>query len=362
MRGPLCSSWWSLALCAPLLACAGAPTRPAPPQPTATGCASNTQAVDEARFIAVGGIEQWVTLQGASCANPIILFVHGGPGNPNTPTADPVYGAWEKEFTLVQWDQRGSGRTFGRNPRDPDEIDPEFTVERLAQDGVELAAFVARHLGQEKVILFGGSWGSVVATHMAKLRPELFHAYVITGPLVSAREDTEAGYQKVLALARAAGDARSLSVLESLGPPPWTNPRSPGAFRRVNRAYEAKVSDPTPREWFVKAPQYATPEAEAEYTKGEDYSWLQYVGLRGDGLASRIDLRALGTRFEMPMYFVQGAEDLVTVPEVSRRYYDSIEAPEKDWVLLPRTGHDPNPAMLAAQYEILKQKVAPRVE
>jgi len=362
MRASLRSWWVPTGLLVSLLGCAGAPALLQAPPSVATACASKTQAVDEARFITIGGIEQWVTIKGSSCANPVILFVHGGPGNPNTPFADQVYGAWEKDFTLVQWDQRGSGRTYGRNPRDPDEPDPEFTIERLAQDGVELASYVATHLGQKKLVLFGGSWGSVVATHMAKRSPELFHAYVITGPLVSARENSDAGYRKVLALAQAAGDTRSLAVLEALGPPPWTDPRSPGAFRRVNRAYEAKATEPAPREWWVKSPAYATAQAEAEYTKGEDYSWLQYVGLKGDGLSAQVDLRKLGTRFDMPMYFVQGEEDLVTLPDISKRYFDAIDAPEKDFVLLPRTGHDPNAAMVAAQYEILKTKVAPRVK
>ncbi|WGG48532.1 alpha/beta fold hydrolase [Rugamonas sp. DEMB1] len=78
-------------------------------------CGAVPQAVNEAGYVAIGGIAQWVTIKGASCANPVILVVHGGPGNPLSPYADAIYGAWQKDYTLVQWDQRGAGKTYGRN-------------------------------------------------------------------------------------------------------------------------------------------------------------------------------------------------------------------------------------------------------
>lgn len=69
------------------------------------------QAVHEAGFITIGGIEQWVVVDGADCGNPVVVMVHGGPGNPNTPFARNLFGDWENDFTIVQWDQRGSGKT-----------------------------------------------------------------------------------------------------------------------------------------------------------------------------------------------------------------------------------------------------------
>jgi hypothetical protein len=73
-----------------------------------TVCTATGKPVDEKGFVLIGGIEQWVRIKGGSCANPIVLLVHGGPGNPTTPWADNVYKAWEKNFTIVQWDQRGA--------------------------------------------------------------------------------------------------------------------------------------------------------------------------------------------------------------------------------------------------------------
>jgi pimeloyl-ACP methyl ester carboxylesterase len=84
--------------------------------PAQSACAAPTQPVREDRFVPIGGVEQWVTIHGETCANPVVLFLHGGPGNTLSPYAEAIYGPWARDFTLVQWDQPGAGRTFGRNP------------------------------------------------------------------------------------------------------------------------------------------------------------------------------------------------------------------------------------------------------
>ncbi len=321
-------------------------------------CSANTPALDEAGFVAVGGIEVWVTVRGQSCGNPVILMLHGGPGNPLSPYARNIYGDWEKDFTLVQWDQRGAGKTYGRSPAT---AELPLSMARMAQDGVELAEFLTRHLNQSKLILMGGSWGSALGVHMAKVRPDLFHAYVGTGLLVGYAENQLASYSKLLARARTAGDSKTVGTIEALGPPPWTNPRNFGILRRATRVYEAKVSEPPPKSWWVPEASYTSAKAVADFESSEEFSYLQFVGLKGDGMLSRLDLPALGLDFAIPVYLVQGAEDLVTTAEVAKRYFETIVAPAKDFVLLPRTGHDPNVPMVEAQFKLLKERIRPLV-
>lgn len=315
-------------------------------------CASPGQPVHEAGFVIIGGIQQWVVADGADCANPVVLIVHGGPGNPNTPFARNIFGDWERDFTVVQWDQRGSGKTYGANR--PDEDEP-LTLQTLTSDGVEAARYASERFGKRKLILMGGSWGSALATHMAMAAPDLFHAYVGTGQLVNYQDELKLGYAQVLARATANGDTDVLARLEALGPPPWTDPRAFGALRRISRQYEAAVTDPAPSAWFTFGPGYDTPEYEADYSAGEDYSFFAFVGPANNGMGSGIDLRALGTRFAMPVYLLQGDEDLVTLPDISRAYFDDISAPAKTYVPLARTGHDPNPTMIEAQHQALMQ-------
>ena len=329
---------------------ANAATRLAP------ACVSNQGKVDEKGFVAIGGIEQWVTVKGDSCANPVVLFIHGGPGNPLSPYSDNMFGPWAKEFTIVQWDQRGAGMTYGRSK--PAE-DSKLTIKQMSDDGAEVARYLAQRFGKKKVILWGSSWGSILGVHMAKAHPELFHAYLGTAQLVNDRENGAASYAKLMALVRAADDKVSLALLESVGVPPWTDPRSFGKVRRVSRKYEAKVSAPAPEGWWKMAAEYTTPKAQADYEGGEDYSFIHFVGMKGDGMLSQLDLPKLGTDFAIPMFFVEGAHDLVAPPELAQRYYESIRAPQKGLVLLERVGHDPNQDMMDAQYKILKERILP---
>jgi pimeloyl-ACP methyl ester carboxylesterase len=347
----------ALLVCLPAYVYAQTAAAPhAPDKPAVISCTPIARNIDEANFIPIGGIEQWVTIKGDNCANPVILFIHGGPGDPLSPYSDSMYGAWAKDFTLVQWDQRGSGMTFGRNPPAPGST---LTIDRMTEDGVQVASYLTRHLGQRKIILLGSSWGSILAVHMVKARPDLFYAYVGASQMVSYRENQNASYTKVLALARAASDQKTIAAVEALGPPPWTNPRNFGILRRAIRKYEAKTSIPAPQSWWVPAAIYATPAEQANYDGGEDFSYLQFVGQKGDGMFSQVDLPKLGTTFDVPVFFIQGSEDILTAPEVTKRYFESISAPQKELILVPQTGHDPNALMVDAEYEIVRDRVLP---
>lgn len=317
-------------------------------------CPSSNGKLDEKEFVPIGGIQQWITIRGTSCDKPVILFLHGGPGNSLSPYADAIYGAWDSEYTLVQWDQRGAGKTFAANPATAASA---LSIERMAQDGIELTEYLTSQLGKRKIILMGGSWGSILGIHMIKSRPDLFYAYIGTGQIVSYRENQNASYTKLIAAARAAGDQKTVSAIEALGPPPWTNPRNSGILRRATRIYEARTSAAAPKTWWTPAPEYATARMQEYFEQADDYSYLQFVGLKGDGMFSGVDLARLGMHFDIPVYFIEGSEDLVAVPEVAKRYFDALVAPDKEYVSVPQTGHDPNLAMVDAQYKILKEKI-----
>src|SRR5688500_17553678 len=134
-------------------------------------------AIHEQGFVTIGGIEQWITIKGTNTDNPVVLFVHEGPGNAMSAYADSMYSGWENELTLVQWDQRGAGRTYGRSGAG---IASTLTLERMTKDGIEVAEYLTRHLHEERIVLVGNSWGSLLGVNIVKKRPDLFHAYVGT--------------------------------------------------------------------------------------------------------------------------------------------------------------------------------------
>ncbi|MFT7722760.1 MAG: alpha/beta hydrolase [Roseateles sp.] len=327
----------------------------------ACDASARDRAVREQGFVEINGQPQWLTVTGQDCRNPVLLFVHGGPGNPNTPFADALFGAWAKDFTLVQWDQRGAGRSYGRNlpvrELAPAEFDgTPLTLDLLAADGIAVAEHLRRRLGHAKLILTGGSWGAALAVEMAHLRPGLFHAYVGVAQLVGPA-DLAASHALALQRARELGDQPALDTLQALGAPPWTDPRSFGKLRRILRGYEARRTAPGPA--WTPAADHAGPQDAAAYEAGEAFSFLKFVGLQGDGMLWQLDLPGRRTKLALPVFLVQGEEDLLTPAAVTQAWFDRLTAPAKKLVIVHRAGHDPNGPLLDAQWRVLKDAVLP---
>ena len=191
--------------------------------------------IDEARFVEIGGIQQWITIRGDDRNNPVLLFLHGGPGDAINPWAYAGFGGWSKHFTVVQWDQRGAGRTFGKNSGAPP---GSITVARMTQDGVELAELLRRELRKDKLILVGHSFGSILGVFMVKARPELFHAFVGTGQVADSRRNYAVAYSALLRKAQTLGDQQAIRELREIGAPPYANGRGYGVQRKWSNRFE----------------------------------------------------------------------------------------------------------------------------
>ena len=320
-----------------------------------------TNRIAEEKFVLINGIEQWITIKGES-SKPVILFLHGGPGSPLSPYADALYSAWEKDFILVQWDQRGTGKTFGRNA--PTELTPEYfksnplLVEQVANDGIALVEYLVKHLGKSKIILFGTSWGSVPGIKMAAKRPELFLAYVGHSQVVNPTENFIPTYKKLYQMVQNANDAESLDMLNTIGAPPYAAAKNTGKFIRVIKKYEKQSSIAPPASWMTLSSQYNNEKDEQHRNDGDDYSFLNYAGdtrLGVQSMASTINLAKDNLSFAIPIYFIQGEEDILTPQEVTKEYFDKIDAAKKEYFLLPKTAHGFNLAVLEAQYKIFRQ-------
>lgn len=139
----------------------------------------------------LGGARQVVNVRGADRLNPILLFIHGGPGAVEMPIAWSFQRPWEDFFTVVQWDQRGAGRSYPLN--DPKAIAPTMTPDRYRDDAIELIELLQKRYGQRKVIVLGHSWGSTVGLAVAAKRPDLLHAYVGVGQIIDVRDNERVG-------------------------------------------------------------------------------------------------------------------------------------------------------------------------
>jgi pimeloyl-ACP methyl ester carboxylesterase len=302
--------------------------------------------IDEGMFVKIGGIDQWITIRGRDRGNPVLLILHGGPGATTSPLA-PNFLGWESDFTIVQWDQRGAGKTFGKSGA----LDKAITIDRMAQGGLELSDFVRRHLQKDKIILLGWSWGSTLGIEMVKERPELFYAYVGTGQIVNVRKNYAFGYSRLLAEDRARGDQTAISDLEAIGPPPYDSIRKLGVHTRQALAHE--VGAPSTLDTvsaILFAPGYTLRDFR-DWVTGFDSSQSHFFGDTMSGPFMDVDLPALGTDFAIPIFVFQGADDNIAPPELARAYVDGITAPQKQFIPITGAGHV---AMMARSNEFLK--------
>jgi pimeloyl-ACP methyl ester carboxylesterase len=287
---------------------------------------STPNGIDEARYLKVGGIEQWVTIRGEDRANPVVLVLHGGPGDATNPWGHAGFRAWLKTYTVVQWDQRGAGRTLGRNGR---ASVATLTIDRLVQDGVELADALRTSLKKDKIILLGHSWGSVLGVLMAKAKPELFSAFVGTGQVGDPARGYHVAFDALLAKARAVGDAPALRELQEIGPPPYKGGRGYQVQRRWSNLFEgADAFIASMLGFALSAPGY---------TMRDVNDWIDGQGLSADRLvpqSSALAATALTGRFAVPVFVIQGSEDFTTPTSLAKEFVDGVEAPDKAFVAI----------------------------
>lgn len=327
---------------------------------------ADAKPVREESFVSIGGIEQWITIESQDSANPVLLVLHGGPGDPLSPYADSLFAGWDRDFTLVQWDQRGAGRTYGKTGP---AIEPTMTMDRMTQDGIEVAEYLKQHFGKRKIILMGGSWGSILGITMAHARPDLFYAYIGQAQIVNWQKTLSASYARLRQLAEAAKDRETIMSLTAIGPPPWkTLMPAWRIYRKAEQAYQAKIAtNQAPPMLINKA--YNSPAERNQYSEAEDFSAFHFwagrqpksktdlAALSLNGPLTQVDLPSLGTTFQIPIYILQGEADLTAPPELAKAYLDSIRAPQKKFLLVPATGHEPSTAMLNFTRRILLEQV-----
>lgn len=287
--------------------------------------------IDEASYVPIGGIEQWVTIRGQDRADPVLLFLHGGPGDVTSCWTFAMWAPWEEHFTVVQWDERGAGRTLKKSGPS---IAPTLTVDRMAEDGIELAEYLRRHLGKNKVILVAHSFGTLIGLEMVRKKPDLFYAYVGTGQVADEKRNYAVAYDALLQHARAVGNHVAIDELSKIGPPPYSSGDGYRVQWRWANQFEGadQFLDSTLGLALV-APGCSVEDINNS-AAGEAFSADQLVPqTKSAGPAE------LGLKFSVPIFFFQGAEDFTSPTALAREYLNQIQAPKKEFVPIPDAGH-----------------------
>jgi pimeloyl-ACP methyl ester carboxylesterase len=287
--------------------------------------------IDEGKYVQVGGIEQWITIRGDDRKNPVLLLLHGGPGDATNPWGYAGFRTWLRDFTVVQWDQRGAGRTLGKNGPS---LAPTITLDRMTQDGIELAELLRKTLQKDKIVLVGHSFGSILGVFMAKARPDLFYAYVGTGQVADEARNYVVAYTELLRQAEALRDPRAIRELKEVGAPPYANGRGYAVQRKWSNLFEG--ADRFIYSMFglaLTAPGYSLRDIN-DWGEGQDVSSQRLLPQ-----TSTLEPKALAGEFALPVFVIQGAQDFTTPTSLARDFLNSLRAPRKAFVAVEGGGH-----------------------
>jgi pimeloyl-ACP methyl ester carboxylesterase len=291
--------------------------------PARTAPVVGEHAIAAIERVELGGFAQTILLRGHDTRNPLLLYLHGGPGGAQMSLAPFYSGELERHFTVVHWDQRGAGASCQG-------VDPAtLSLEQIVADTIELAEYLKARFGQPLVLL-GHSWGSLVGVLAAQRRPDLFAAYVGVGQLVNLRRNEEISYRWVLEEAKRRGDAEALAALEKIGAPPYANQDDLGVQRGYLMRWGGSIHDFAHARAALPAFLFGR-----EYTLG---TRLRFMDRLWDSIVD-IDLMTAVPRLEVPVVLLIGRADYNTPSELTDEWARHLLAPQVEVLWFDGVGH-----------------------
>jgi pimeloyl-ACP methyl ester carboxylesterase len=290
----------------------------------------------------LGGITQWIRISGADTSNPVLLVMQQGPGLPmiNDRRGFQRLLRLEDDFTVVYWDQRGTGLSAPSLRRNSNRF--EISVAGMVDDTVELLELLRDRFGR-KIFVAGFSFGATFAVYAAARRPDLVAALVATGMDIDMPGAEEHAYDFALDTARRRGNQRALRQLEAIGPPPHTK-AGPFTTRARWVADFGGLRTDENLQGVLRA-------LLVSLVRSPDYSIVDVVrALRGISASQAALLPQLATtdlvrdvpRLDVPLVIAHGRHDQVAYAEAAQRFYDSLMAPDKDLVWFESSAHSPH--------------------
>ena len=294
--------------------------------------------VEELLEIPIGGTKQWISARGHDRGNPVLLMIHGGPASPEMPSSWFFQNGWEDYFTVVQWDQRGSGKSYNAN--DPETVGLTISPTRIVDDAGEVVQFLRKRYGKEKIFVLGHSWGSSVGIALAHEHPEWLYAYIGTGQMINGKEGERMACAHTLRAAEAARNEEAIAALKAIAPYPEADGSVPLNKIGVERKWSVILGGLTYRrsdyghyeKLFQLSPEYTEEDVEA-IDKGSALSLGPLLpAIVGFNYSSV-------TRFECPILLFEGRHDDTTPSDLAANWLERVQAPGKKLVWFENSSH-----------------------
>lgn len=298
------------------------------------------RSIAEWASVTINGTRQWLLIRGHDRTKPVLLFLHGGPGLPELSllTGHDL----EKRFVVVNWDQRGAGKSYSADVFEKQAGQRPFTVETLVDDAAQVSRYLARRFSQPKIYLLAHSWGTFLGVLTVQKHPELFRALFCISQIAVQLEAEQLSYDWVLGQARQHQNNRQVNKLLRQGRPPYP-PDAWLDYLTWQRELVARYGGGMYKGHFfplfirsILACREYTLTDKIQYARGAQESvrflWPAVVAT---------DLRKAAPALKVPYFLFQGIHDYQTPYVLARRYWVQLKAPRKQLFTFTESAHSP---------------------
>lgn len=296
--------------------------------------------VDEGIYVTLGGQEQYLLIRGEDVGNPVMIWLHGGPSSPDAFANYTFQNHLVADYTIVNWDQRGCGRTYYRNI-DADPNNETASFEQAQADLDELVDYLTDRFNADKVIIVGHSYGTMLGSKYTLTYPDKVAAYIGVGQFVDIESDIYS-YENALEIAKSQGDdVAALEEAYGKFSENMTLDNMMNLRGLVGKYHPAEKEVNTI--WLgVASPYMGFDDLRWFFKQMGDFE--EYVKLNQQlfDYIMVADVREYGFEYQVPVGFISGSDDWTTPVKYSEDYYASVSAPMKDFALIDGCGHSPH--------------------
>lgn len=291
----------------------------------------------------VGGEKYYLRIRGQDVKNPVVLFLHGGCGSPDRAHMLRFQSPLAEKFTLVAWDQRGSGLAYDKR----EAANTVLTRELIVSDAVNVVGWLKRRFGKDKIIIVGHSWGSAIGVWLAQAVPEDICAYVGIGQVVDYVRNEQMSYVWTLEEAERMGDVKSLETLAEIGYP------ENGVYAGDNRACQMKqravlhklggATYANRRPYWQELLFHDIPIVLGEYGLSGAVKYIKGISYSGSSPMARDNPDFMNTakKLDVPVYLTLGRHDFNCVHTLAEEWLERLEAPVKKLIWFENSAHSP---------------------
>ena len=282
--------------------------------------------INESMYVDINGTKQWINIYGQKKDNPVLLYLHGGPGDAVSVFGGVITQKWTDVYTVVTWDQRNCGKSYSA-----DQNSTQITFDLMMQDGKEMTEYLRDYLGADKITLLGHSWGSYFGANLAQTYPEYYDCFIGVGQLVDWQKNEEIFAEA--AKKWVGSDPEGKELLEKLSGDSHYEAKnallSKYGYSNLGdgidyNSFDAMLNNPfyTLKDWkdFLSTDG----KVYRDFFESDEFQHFSLLGKN---------------EYKMPYYNINGGADYTVNFELAQEYFDTVNAPRKKLYLMPDTRH-----------------------